>query len=85
MVDPFIADGKSNHASIAKSLLYQNKQGILEWLHDDDVILIDREFRDAAKAIEMLGFHPTIPRFLNEQKQLLATYVNYTWCVTKAR
>jgi len=52
-VGPFLADRKNNDASIAKHLLYiyNNEQGILEWLHDNDVILIDRGFRDAMKAI----------------------------------
>ena len=78
MVGPFLADGKSNDASIATNLLYQNKQGILEWLNgDDDVILTDRGFRDAVKAIEMLGFHPAILRFLNRQKQLPVADANY--------
>ena len=84
MVGPFIADGKSNDVSIEKNLLYQNRQGILERLHDDDVILIDRGLRDAAKAIKMLGFHPPISRFVNGQKQLPAADTNYTRCVTKA-
>ena len=83
MVDPFLVDAKSNDASIVKNLLYENKQGLLEWLHGD-VILIDTGFRNAARAI-ILGFHLAIPRFLSVQKQFLATYVSYTRCVTKAR
>ena len=67
MVDPFLVDAKSNDASIAKNLLYRNKQGLLEWLHDD-VILIDTGFRDASRAIKVLGFHLAIPHFLSVQK-----------------
>ena len=79
MVGPFLADGKSNDASIATNLLYQNKQAILEWLNGDtDVILTDRGFRDAIKTIEMLGFRPAILRFLNGQKQLLVADANYS-------
>ena len=84
MVDPFLVDAKSNDASIVKNLLYENKQCLLEWLHGD-VILIDTGFRNAARVIKILDFHLAIPRFLSLKKQLLATYVSYTRCVTKAR
>ena len=67
MVDPFLVDAKSNDASIAKNLLYRNKQGLLEWLHDD-VFLIDTGFRNAARAIKILGFHLAFPGFLSIQK-----------------
>ena len=60
MVGPFLVDAKSDDASIPKNLLYQNKQGLLEWLHDG-VILIDTGFRNAARAIQILGFHLAIP------------------------
>ena len=60
-------NAKINDASIAKHLLYQHKQGLLEWLHDD-VILIDTGFRNAARAIKILGFHLAIPHFLSVQK-----------------
>ena len=67
MIGPFLVDAKSNDASIAKNLLYQNKQGLLEWLHDD-AILIGTGFRNAARAIKILGFHLAIPHFLSVQK-----------------
>ena len=67
MVGPFLMDAKSNDTFIAKNLLYQNKQDLLEWLHDD-VILIDTGFRNAARAIKILGFHLAIPRFFSVQK-----------------
>ena len=64
MVKPFLVDAKSNDAFIA---IHQNKQGLLEWLHND-VILIDTGFRNAARAIKILGCHLAIPRFLSVQK-----------------
>ena len=67
MVGPFLVDAKSNDASIAKNLLCQNKQGLLEWLHGD-AILIDTGFRNAARVIKILDFHLAIPRFLSVQK-----------------
>ncbi|CAF4165165.1 unnamed protein product [Rotaria sp. Silwood2] len=85
VIGPFLADGKNNDASIAKHILYNNDQGILEWLHDDDIIIVDRGFRDAVKAIEMFGFHSAMPRFLNGKKQFSTADANYSRCVTKSR
>ena len=75
---PFLADGKNNDASIAKHLLYTNTQGILQWLHDDGIIIIDSGFPDAVKAIEMLGFHSALPRFLNGNQQFSTADGNYS-------
>ena len=70
---------------LLKHLLYTNTQGILQWLHDDDIIIIDRGFRDAMKAIEMLGFHSALPRFLNGNQQFSTADGNYSRYVTKSR
>ncbi|CAF3491531.1 unnamed protein product [Rotaria socialis] len=85
IIEPFLADGKKNDASIAKNILYNNDQAILNWLHDDDIIMIDRGFRDAVKTIEMFGFHAAMSRFLNGSKQFSTTDANYSCCITKSR
>jgi hypothetical protein len=39
-----LADGKNNDASIAKNIFINNEQGVLDWLHDGDIIVVDRGF-----------------------------------------
>lgn len=83
---PYLADSKNNDASIINSWLFENKEGILEWLRDDDVIVIDRGFRDAVDSMKMLGFQPVMPNFLKGgRKQLTVEDANRTRCITKVR
>lgn len=86
VLGPYLADAKNNDATIIKSCLYENKEGILEWLLDDDVLVVDRGFRDAVKPMKDLGFQPMIPDFLRAgRKQLTAQEANRTRCITKVR
>lgn len=86
VLGPYLADTRNNDASIMKSCLFENKEGILEWLQDDDVIVIDRGFRDAVNSMEMLGFQTAIPDFLGRgRKQFTAQEANRTRCITKVR
>ena len=83
---PFLTDTTNNDSSIIKSCLVENKEGILNWLHDDDVLILERNFRDATNSIKMFVLHPAMPDFLvGRQKQLDATQANRSRCITKVR
>jgi hypothetical protein len=82
---PFLADSKNNDAAIVKHLFHTNHEGILGWLHENDILLLDRGFRDSLKTIELFGFDAIMPRFLNGKKQFTTTDANYTRCATKVR
>ena len=85
IVGPFLADGKNNDASIAKNIFINNEQDILNWLHDDDIIIVDRGFRDAINTIERFGFNVEMPDFLKGKKQLSCKEANHSRCITKVR
>ena len=85
MVGPFLADGKNNDASIAKRIFMNNEEDILNWLEDDDVLVVDRGFRDALSTINHFGFRVQMPDFLNGKKQLSAREANHSRCVAKVR
>ncbi|CAF1115343.1 unnamed protein product [Didymodactylos carnosus] len=85
VVGPFLADGKNNDASIAKNIFINNEQDILNWLHEDDIIVVDRGFRDSINTIERFGFNVEMPDFLKGKKQLSCKEVNHSRCVTKVR
>ncbi|CAF3366903.1 unnamed protein product [Rotaria socialis] len=72
------------HRHLVKPMMI-TPSAILNWLHDDDIIMIDRGFRDAVKTIEMFGFHAAMSRFLNGSKQFSTTDANYSCCITKSR
>jgi hypothetical protein len=85
VVGPFLADGKNNDASIAKNIFMNNEEDILGWLEDDDIVVVDRGFRDALTTINNFGFRVQMPDFLNGKKQLSAREANNSRCVTKVR
>lgn len=85
MAGPFLADGKNNDAAIAENIFKTNDGNILDWLEDDDVIVVDRGFRDAVGTMVQLGFRVQIPCFLKDRKQLPTREANSTRCVTKVR
>ena len=62
----FLSDCKNNDASILKHCVYNNGQQILNWLEEDDILILDRVFRDAIRPMEQFGFQVTMPHFLNE-------------------
>ena len=81
----FLADGRNNDASIAKHIFVNNKQDIINWLHEDDIIVVDRGFRDAVNTIRRFGFNVEMPDFLDGEKQLPTKQANHSRCVTKVR
>ena len=83
---PFLTDAINNDASIIKHCLFENKGGMLNWLVDDDVVILDRGFRDAINPMKMIGLQPAMPDFLTGgKKQLDATQANRTRCIKKVR
>ena len=80
-----MADGKNNDASIAKNIFINNEQDILNWLHQNDVIVVDRGFRDTIRTINNFGYNVQMPDFLNGKKQMSTQEANHSRCVTKVR
>lgn len=80
-----MADGRNNDASIAKNIFINNEQDVLSWLHDNDVVVVDRGFRDAVNTIKRFGFNVEMPDFLKGKKQLSCKEANRSRCVAKVR
>ena len=85
MSGPFLADGKNNDASIAKNIFINNEEDILNWLEEDDIIVVDRGFRDAVNTINNFGYNVQMPDFLKGKKQLSCEEANHSRCVAKVR
>ena len=82
---PFFSNHKNNDAFILKRCLYKNEQDIINWLDKDDILIVDRGFRDAIPTIKHFGYKAVMPSFLNRREQLSAEEANYTRLVTKVR
>ncbi|CAF3854928.1 unnamed protein product [Rotaria sp. Silwood1] len=83
---PYLSDGKNNDAEITKNIIYNNKQGILDWLAAGDVIVVDRGFRDVLEDLNKFGYTTKMPSFIGKgQKQFTTIEANETRLVTKIR
>ncbi|CAM4906565.1 unnamed protein product [Rotaria socialis] len=85
VLGPFFGDYKNNDANIITHCLLTNEDDMLNWLQDDDIIILDRGFRDAAPTMRTLGFHVQMPRFLNGKKQFTTEEANQSRLVTANR
>ena len=86
VVGPFLADSKNTDASIAKNIFINNEQDVLNWIRDDDdVVVVDREFRYSISSLNRFGLNVQMPDFLKGKKQLPCREVNRTRCVTKVQ
>ena len=85
-IGPYYSDFHNNDASILKHVVSENLDNIKHWLQPDDVLIVDRGFRDAAEVMKSLGFKFEMPFFLPKGKTQHTTEEgNYSRFVTKVR
>ncbi len=82
---PFLTDGHNNDASIIKYIIKNDDRDIKSWLHNDNIIIVDRGFRDAVNSMEELGLQVQMPAFLKGKKQFSTQEANRTRIITKNR
>ena len=47
-IGPYLADGKNSDAKTLNHIIGTDTQDIKMWLQDDDIMIVDRGFRDSA-------------------------------------
>ena len=52
---PLFTNNSNNDASIWKDCLTRNRNGMLAWLEENDLIIVDRGFQDSIGTINALG------------------------------
>lgn len=86
VLGPYLADGRNNDANITKHMLKTNTENIKDWFQDDDVLVVDRGFRDVTELLNDAGIKTEMPFFLPKgQKQHTHTEANESRLVTKVR
>ena len=86
VIGPYLADGKNSDAKITEHMLNSNSENIAEWFKENDVLVLDRGFRDAADILKEFGIDSYMPHFLNKsQKQHTTEEANESRLVTKVR
>lgn len=82
VMGPYLSNGKSNDGSIIKHLITSNSGNIMEFLKDDNVLIV--VFRGAIPFLNELGFKTHMPAFLQKSvKQHSTNKANMTRFVTK--
>ncbi|XP_033725099.1 uncharacterized protein LOC117315068 [Pecten maximus] len=82
----YLADSKNNDANILKHAIATNSEDINEWISEEDVLVVDRGFRDSLGMLEDLGIKAEMPTFLPKgQKQHSTEEANASRLVTKVR
>ncbi|CAF4615315.1 unnamed protein product [Rotaria socialis] len=76
-IGPYLANARSNDASITKHIMLNNREGIIDWLEPNAVLIVDRGFRDSLPLLNNLGYKTYMPTFLKQaDKQLSTTDAN---------
>ena len=85
-IGPYLADYRNNDASMTKHIIMNNREGVTDWLKPDDVLIVDRGFRDCLRLLNRFGYKDHMPTFLSKaEKQFSTNEANQTRFVTKIR
>ena len=80
---PFFSDNNNNDASILKRIMNNNCDNILNWMDDNDIMIVDRGFRDSLGVLKAFGIDVAMPSFMSShQKQLDVQQANNIHFVT---
>ena len=82
---PYLSDSSNNDAAIQKDILIKNKDGILNWIAEHDLVVVDRSFRDSTGMMRALGLDVCMPDFLNGRRRFDALEANRSRFISKIR
>ena len=83
---PFYSDYYNNDASILKHVLLNNYDDILNWVEDNDIMVLDRGFRDSLGVLKALGIDTSMPSCLGMGRRQFDVYdANRSRFITKPR
>ena len=61
---PFFSDNNNNDASILKHIMINNCGNILNWIDDNDIMIVDRGFRGSLGALKAFCMDVAMPSFM---------------------
>ena len=83
--EPCLSDSSNDDAAIQKDILIKNKDGILNWIAEHDLAVVDGSFRDSTGTMRALGLDICMPDFLNGRCQFDALEANRSRIISKIR
>ncbi|XP_076085751.1 uncharacterized protein LOC143056545 [Mytilus galloprovincialis] len=86
VIGPYYSDGKNNDAQIMKHIIQHDIEEFKKWVAEDDIMIVDRGFRDALDLLQEMGIQTKMPAFNKKgESQLPVEDSNVTRLVTKIR
>ena len=86
VIGPYLANGANNNASITKHIMAYNIEELLQWLHDNDIMIVDRGFREALETMRQNGLRSEKPALLGAaEKQHNTKDANLSRLITVIR
>ncbi|XP_062610597.1 uncharacterized protein LOC134272366, partial [Saccostrea cucullata] len=86
VLGPYLADGKDNDSAILNSVILNNVDEVQSSIEKEDLLVVDRGFRDSLDFFDKLGIKHEMPGYLSRRcKQHTTEEANHSRCVTKVR
>ncbi|XP_024884657.1 uncharacterized protein LOC112462835 [Temnothorax curvispinosus] len=83
---PYFSDSRNNDAEILRHDFETDGNALKEWFQRNDIVLVDRGYRDAIPLLQLLGIQYEMPALLGAgQRQLTTEDANASRIVTKSR
>jgi len=83
---PYFSDSKNNDAALLQNEFIRNADRMKHWLQENDIVIVDRGYRDATELLVSLGIVWKMPALLlRNQQQLNTEDANDSRLVTKSR
>lgn len=83
---PYFSDSANNDAGILRHELERDGDSLRNWFRNDDIVLVDRGYRDAIPFLQLLGINHKMPALVpNGHRQLSTEDANETRIITKSR
>lgn len=82
---PYFSDARNNDAAMLRNE-FENDELLNEWFQADDIIIVDRGYRDVVDLLENFGLNCVMPPLLEQgQNQLSTEDANESRKITKTR
>lgn len=83
---PYFSDSRNNDAALLRDQFERDVNGMREWFQANDILIVDRGYRDAVELLEQLDIRYHMPELLERgQRQLTTAQANSSRLVTKTR
>jgi len=83
---PYFSDSKNNDAALLQNEFIRDADRMKHWPQENDIVIVDRGYRDATELLVSLGIVWKMPALLlRNQQQLTTEDANDSRLVTKSR